>query len=135
MTGTPIQNNIGDFYSLLKFLRVKPYEDWSTWKAEIENKFNSKDTRSQKFAVNRLNLLMSSICIRRRKGDTLDNEPLVVLPNRHVAIETQIFETMDEKDFYKALETSSQLAFNRYLREGTVFKNYSNILVLLLRTI
>ena len=39
----------------------------------------------------------------------------------------------DERDFYNQLEQKSQVVFNKYLRENTVGKNYSNILVLLLR--
>lgn len=41
--------------------------------------------------------------------------------------------TEDETDFYKALEQQTRLQYNKYLKAGTVGKNYSCILVLLLR--
>lgn len=31
MTGTPIQNKVEDMFSLLKFLRVKPFNDFKVW--------------------------------------------------------------------------------------------------------
>ncbi|XP_044714561.1 zinc finger, c3HC4 type (RING finger) domain-containing protein [Hirsutella rhossiliensis] len=37
------------------------------------------------------------------------------------------------RGFYKQLEQKSQVLFSKYLREGSIGKNYSNILVLLLR--
>jgi SNF2 family DNA or RNA helicase len=39
----------------------------------------------------------------------------------------------DEQKFYKELETKSQVTFNKYFRAGTIGKNYSHVLVLLLR--
>lgn len=32
LTGTPMMNNIGEFYSLIHFLRIKPYNDWSEFR-------------------------------------------------------------------------------------------------------
>ncbi|KAJ3191473.1 hypothetical protein HDU67_005840, partial [Dinochytrium kinnereticum] len=32
--------------------------------------------------------------------------------------------TKEEREFYKSLETQTLLRFNKYLREGTVMKNY-----------
>lgn len=28
LTGTPMMNNTGELYSLIKFLRIKPYDEW-----------------------------------------------------------------------------------------------------------
>lgn len=39
----------------------------------------------------------------------------------------------EERDLYQAIETKSQLQFNKYLRRGTVNNNYANVLVMLLR--
>lgn len=62
----------------------------------------------------------------------LDGKPIVRLPGKSEEI---IYAELsnDEKDFYKQLEEKSQVQFNKYLREGSVGKNYSSILVLLLR--
>ena len=29
LTGTPMMNNVGELYSLIHFLRIKPYNEWS----------------------------------------------------------------------------------------------------------
>jgi len=29
LTGTPMMNNVGELYSLINFLRIKPYNEWS----------------------------------------------------------------------------------------------------------
>jgi SNF2 family DNA or RNA helicase len=29
LTGTPMMNNVGELYSLILFLRIKPYNEWS----------------------------------------------------------------------------------------------------------
>ncbi|ROL52325.1 Transcription termination factor 2 [Anabarilius grahami] len=35
VTGTPIQNNLLDMYSLLKFLRCSPFDEYKLWKAQV----------------------------------------------------------------------------------------------------
>lgn len=39
----------------------------------------------------------------------------------------------DESDFYSKLETKSKIVYNKYLTANVIGKNYSNLLVLLLR--
>lgn len=31
LTGTPMMNNVGELYSLIKFLRIKPYNEWTAF--------------------------------------------------------------------------------------------------------
>lgn len=51
-----------------------------------------------------------------------------------VSVNHQPVEFSDaELELYKAIETNSQLRFNRYLAKGTVNNNYANVLVMLLR--
>ena len=38
VTGTPIQNNLRDFYSLIKFMQLAPFDDYRVWKAAVEQK-------------------------------------------------------------------------------------------------
>lgn len=35
LTGTPMQNNVDELYSLINFLRIKPLNDWQTFRAQI----------------------------------------------------------------------------------------------------
>ena len=70
--------------------------------------------------------------LRRKKDSELDGKPIVRLPPK-TEEEVHVELGPDERDYYNQLETKSRVLFNKYLREGTVGKNYSNILVLLLR--
>ena len=38
ITGTPIQNNLKDFYSLIKFIQLAPFDDFRVWKATVEQR-------------------------------------------------------------------------------------------------
>lgn len=129
LTGTPIQNGISELYSLLRFLQIRPYNDWTEWRTRIEEPFKKG---RQKLALKRIQTVMTAICLRRRKTDSLDGLPLVHLPPRNVQFDSFTF-SKPEKDFYDALEKRIQLKFNSYVEAGTVMKNYTNILLLLLR--
>jgi SNF2 family DNA or RNA helicase len=54
------------------------------------------------------------------------------LPEKTEEIQHVVFSS-DEQEFYNALEKQTALQFNKYMKSNTVGKNYSNILVLLLR--
>lgn len=41
MTGTPIQNNLKDFYSLVRFIQLAPFDDYRIWKSTVEQKGES----------------------------------------------------------------------------------------------
>lgn len=38
VTGTPIQNQLKDFYSLIKFIRLAPFDDYRVWRDTVERK-------------------------------------------------------------------------------------------------
>ena len=38
LTGTPIQNDLIDMYSLLRFLRCSPFDEFKLWKRQVDNK-------------------------------------------------------------------------------------------------
>ncbi|KAB1273780.1 Transcription termination factor 2 [Camelus dromedarius] len=71
VTGTPIQNNLLDMYSLLKFLRCSPFDDFNLWRSQVDN--------GSKKGGERLNILTKSLLLRRTK-DQLDStgRPLVI---------------------------------------------------------
>jgi SNF2 family DNA or RNA helicase len=134
LTGTPMMNNVGELYSLIRFLRIKPYNEWSRFSSE----FGMLSTGTRKSymdpakAMRKFQTLLKAIMLRRTKTSLIDGKPIITLPPKTEEIQHVVFDD-DEKAFYNALEQKTQVQFNKYLKAGTVTKNYSNILVLLLR--
>jgi SNF2 family DNA or RNA helicase len=64
LTGTPYQNTVDDVYSLVKFLQIPPFADWTYWRERITTP--SKGNRMS-LALSRLRTLLRLIMIRRTK--------------------------------------------------------------------
>ena len=82
--------------------------------------------------MRQLQVLLKAVLLRRTKYSKIDGKPILQLPQR-VSEKAHAVFNEDERQLYTALETQSQVQFNKYLKAGTVGRNYSNILVLLLR--
>ena len=82
--------------------------------------------------MRKLQALLKAILLRRTKKSKIDGRSILDLPERTTEQSHAVFSD-DELAFYQALETHTQLTFNKYLKANTVGRNYSNILVLLLR--
>lgn len=82
--------------------------------------------------MQQLQVLLKAILLRRTKTSKIDGNPILRLPPR-VTEEVHAVFNEDEREFYNALETQSQIQFNRYLNANAVGRNYSSILTLLLR--
>ncbi|KAJ0423597.1 SNF2 family N-terminal domain-containing protein [Aspergillus carlsbadensis] len=93
VTGTPIQNRVSDFASLLQFLRVHPYCDRKVFAEDIVNVWRSED---ENLALERLKRLFKYISIRRSKT-------ILDLPRRMDFVRYLSFDS-DESAAYKALE-------------------------------
>ncbi|KAH9988109.1 SNF2 family N-terminal domain-containing protein [Russula compacta] len=129
LTGTPLQNNVEELYSLLKFLRIKPLNDWQTFNEQINKPVKSgRPVRAMK----RLHVVLRAIMLRRRKTDILNGKPLIELPERHLSIVPCEFDE-DERQFYHALENKIDEAMQKFVKNNEVMKNYTNVMVLLLR--
>ncbi|KAK6433573.1 hypothetical protein LTR95_010249 [Oleoguttula sp. CCFEE 5521] len=70
LTGTPMQNNLDELQSLIKFLRVKPYCEMSEWKNSITGPM--KNGRGG-IAMKRLQLFLQAF-MKRRTKDILKKE-------------------------------------------------------------
>lgn len=66
VTGTPIQNNLGELQALLQFLKISKFSDRSIWQSEIGSKFSSDSKELEKALLNLQNEL-KEIMIRRNK--------------------------------------------------------------------
>ncbi|KAH7316617.1 SNF2 family N-terminal domain-containing protein [Stachybotrys elegans] len=131
LTGTPMMNGVLELYSLVNFLRIKPYCVWDNFRNAFGILFGKRGD-SKNVAMSRLRALLKAIMLRRKKDSQLDGKPILRLPEK---TEEVVYARLspEEQDFYDQLEHKSQVQFSKYLREGSVGKNYSSILVLLLR--
>ncbi|XP_019404392.1 PREDICTED: transcription termination factor 2 isoform X2 [Crocodylus porosus] len=108
VTGTPIQNNLLDVYSLLRFLRCSPFDEFKVWKYQVDN-------RTVK-GGERLSILTRNLLLRRTK-DQLDStgKPLVSLPQRHARLH-QLKLSEDEQSVYNVLFARSRSTLQSYLK-------------------
>ncbi|KAL8789460.1 MAG: hypothetical protein Q9195_006826 [Heterodermia aff. obscurata] len=130
MSGTPMMNNVGELYSLIRFLRIKPYDSAEKFNHDFTNPIKKGDPTGK--AMRMLQALLKAILLRRTKKSTIDGKPILSLPERTTHAQHSEFNS-DERQLYTALETQTKVQFNKYLKAGTVNRNYSNVLVLLLR--
>ncbi|KAK2737084.1 hypothetical protein FQN55_001296 [Onygenales sp. PD_40] len=132
MSGTPMMNNVSELYSLIRFLRIGPYNNIERFNSAFARPLKSFDDNLQCQAMQQLQVLLKAILLRRTKTSKIDGKRILQLPPRTTE-KVHVLFSEDEQALYNALETKTQLQFNKYLRAGTVGRNYSNVLVLLLR--
>ncbi|KAG8215967.1 putative ATP-dependent helicase, partial [Butyriboletus roseoflavus] len=127
LTGTPIQNTVEELYSLIKFLRVRPLNDWHTFNEQIAKPV--KGGRPGR-ALKRLHVVLKAIMLRRTKNQILNGKPLLQLPERILELVECSFNA-SEKEFYRLLENRMTSEVNKLVQSDNV--NYTHVLVLLLR--
>lgn len=142
LTGTPMQNNLDELQSLIKFLRIKPYDHLPTWKDQIDRPM--KNGRGD-VAIKRLRHYLT-ICMKRRTKDILKKEGALNpggKPSAPGAASTTGFKVTErkiekvlaefspeERTFYTRLEQRTDASIEQMM-EGKV--NYASALVMLLR--
>lgn len=129
LTGTPLQNNLEDLYSLLCFLHVEPWCNPNWWQRLIQRPYENGDERGLKI----VKAILRPLMLRRTKEtkDKLGN-PILVLPPAHIEV-VECEQSVEERDFYEALFRRSKVQFDKFVAQGNVLRNYANILELLLR--
>lgn len=125
-------NRVDELFSLIHFLRIKPYCVADKFGKDFTRPLKGHSEVAKSKAMRQLQALLKAILLRRTKQSQIDGKPILNLPERTTNCDHATF-TDDETAFYRALESRTQLQFNKYLKAGTVGRNYSNILVLLLR--
>lgn len=109
ITGTPIQNKLADFASIVKFLQVHPYCVRNTFEEEIFKPWqNHRGTDAQGFL--RLKTLVRAITISRTKT-------VVELPPRVDEIHRLNF-TQPERQRYEAAKTQSRALLEDAISSG-----------------
>ncbi|KAJ7681145.1 SNF2 family N-terminal domain-containing protein [Mycena rosella] len=128
LTATPMQNKVDEFYPLMKFLRIKPLNDWERFNSQIAKPI-SKGISSG-LAMKRLQVVLKHIMLRRTKAQLTS---CLRLPARNVHVLPCKFNAA-EQEFYIALKTNVQALLRRILaKSDNGGRTYMNILVLLLR--
>ncbi|KAF3768671.1 hypothetical protein M406DRAFT_81901 [Cryphonectria parasitica EP155] len=139
LTGTPLMNGVFDLWALLRFLNIRPYSCQSSFTIAFgcltpksdRARANVSEAAKNK-ALRTLRILLKSIMLRRMKTSMLDGKALLTLPPKTEEVVHVVFDE-EEREFYTALEAKTKVTFDQYLSAGTVGRNYSNVLVLLLR--
>lgn len=128
LTGTPVQNKLDDVYALIKFLRMAPFDDKSTWTEFI----GTPVKYAQPLGTARLKTIMGCITLRRTKESRANGEKILTLPQRtdHL-LELKFSE--EEQKFYDRFFTESRAEFSEMSNRNEVMKNYVGILQKILR--
>ncbi len=111
---------------------VNQYCEPENFRRDFTTPLKSSSESAKSRAMRKLQALLKAILLRRTKKSQIDGKSILDLPERTTEQSHAVFSD-DELAFYQALETHTQLTFNKYLKANTVGRNYSNILVLLLR--
>jgi SNF2 family DNA or RNA helicase len=143
LTGTPMQNNLDELQSLIKFLRIKPYDDLATWKDQIDRPM--KNGRGH-ISIRRLQQYLKLI-MKRRTKEILKQEGALNpggLPSVAGAPSTTGFRvterkiekifaefSAEERHFYNRLEQRADKSLEKMMDANKM--NYASALVLLLR--
>lgn len=161
LTGTPLQNRIGEMYSLIRYMKIEPFHNYFCTKCECKSQeWRFSDWRhcdqcghSPMVHTNFFNhFMLKNIQKHGIEGDgltsfmhirlLLNNIMLrrtkieraddLGLPPRVVEIRRDKFNE-EEKDLYTSLYSDSKRKFNDYVAEGVVLNNYANIFTLITR--
>lgn len=121
ITGTPIQNKIDDLFSLVKFLRHEPWNQWRWWYKTILQPLNSNNGECEEQGVRVLKELLQTIMLRRTKNSVDTSTGLKILNLPPKTIEMKFVElNSNEREFYDTFARRSQeLSIN-------IIRSYSN---------
>ena len=94
LTGTPVQNKLDDVFALIKFLRLRPFDDKNTWTEFIGTpvKFG------QDIGIARLQMIMKCITLRRTKETRAeDGKAILALPPRRDELRFLQFDPQEQE--------------------------------------
>ena len=126
-----MQNTIEEIYSQLAFLQISAYKDWKRFRAAfvlpLKHRYQRKDVMLQ------FQTVLTAFLLRRTKKSKIDGvEILKGLPKKDIKIVPANFKEKQQK-IYKDWEIASQNQMRKYQDEGTLGRNYGNMLTMLLR--
>lgn len=130
LTGTPIVNKLEDLFSLVRFLKVEPWNNFSFWRTFITAPFESGDFVK---ALDVVQTVLEPLVMRRTKDmKTPSGEALVPLPPKHIeVVDVELSET--ERQIYDFIFTRAKRTFQENVQAGTVMRAFTTIFAQLLR--
>ncbi|GAA5930136.1 uncharacterized protein JCM15063_004725 [Sporobolomyces koalae] len=139
LSGTPLQNNLNDIFSLIKFVRLEPFTDRAVWNQHIGTLIKTDRSGEGSSQINetlgteRLKVIMRHLTLRRTKDTKDENgDPILALPpidNKLIELEFN----PTEAAFYASRHTRYKHEFAQLEKTDSVGKNYCTILQELLK--
>ena len=160
LSGTPVQNRIGEFFSLLRFLEIRPFADYFCERCSCAQlhwsitedymcthcKHASSEHRSV-FNEELLNPITGFSMIERQEAlEKLhmitarvmlrrmkkDHTSSMELPPKEIVIHNEFFGEI-ERDFSSSVMTNTSRRFDIYVAQGVMLNNYANIFGLIMQ--
>ncbi|CAK4245402.1 unnamed protein product [Aphanomyces euteiches] len=161
LSGTPLQNRIGELFSLVRFLQVDPFAfyecaecdckqlDFSILQGRCKHCEHTAMQHYSSFNKNIVNPIQGygyvaegKLAMLKLQNDLLRHILLrrtkesraddISLPPKLVRVRRDALDER-EKDFYESIYTQSKAQFNTYVSSGTLLNNYAHIFDLLIR--
>jgi len=161
LSGTPVQNRIGEFFSLLRFLEIRPFADYFCkrcpcsmvhWELDEAHMCKScKHTGMEHVSVFNQEILnpltMSTDAETRSQAmDKLhmitarvmlrrvkrDHTSSMELPPKEVIVHNEFFGDI-ERDFSSSIMGQTTRKFDTYVARGVMLNNYANIFGLIMQ--
>lgn len=161
LTGTPLQNRIGEFFSLIRFLNIEPFASYFCKNcpcSTLEWSMNEKGacTHCGHYSMAHVSVfnqeLLNPIQKYGNSGEGKDafgklrllTEKIMLrrlkkdhtdsmeLPVKEIFVDRQFFGE-EENDFANSIMTNNRRKFNTYAAEGVLLNNYANIFGLIMQ--
>lgn len=161
LSGTPVQNRIGEFFSLLRFLQVKPFACYFCKQCSCEQLQWTTDDRGRCTECNHTGFNHVSVFnkeilnpitegrtqLERKAGlkklrlitDQImlrrlkqEHTSSMELPPKRIILHNEFFGEI-EHDFSKSIMTNSTRKFDTYVSQGVMLNNYANIFGLIMQ--
>ena len=161
LSGTPVQNRIGEFFSLLRFLEVMPFACYFCKECNCRQLHWSQNeqkmcTHCKHSGFNHVSVFNQEILnpitqgedptLRQKGLDKLrlitdrimlrrmkrDHTSSMELPPKDIVIHSEFFGEI-ERDFSQSIMSNSTRKFDTYVAQGVMLNNYANIFGLIMQ--